>query len=203
MTLYLSQVHIGKGEAVRAGLRDGYAWHKALWAAFPDRDGEARRFLFRVDDGRDSFRVLLLSPERPVVPEWGSWQTKLVREGFLEHDRYLFQLRANPTIKRIVRDEAGERQRNGPRTAIYDAEGLTSWLERKAGQSGFAVLESVAGPPLSSFFVKDGKRGKHVGVDFTGLLEVVDTGAFTRAFTNGIGPAKAFGFGLLMLQPVE
>jgi CRISPR system Cascade subunit CasE len=203
MSAFLSQVVVEKREALRVGLRDSYGWHRALWSVFPDREGEARDFLFRLSDLRDRFGLLLLSRERPLLPEWGAWQTKQVAETFLSHDRYLFQLRANPTVKRVVRDKEGERKKNGRRTAIYDAQELQEWLGRKADQAGFNLLEHTAGPPLSTFFVKDGRRGKHTSVDFKGLLEVADRERFQRAFHEGIGSAKAFGFGLLMLQPVE
>jgi CRISPR system Cascade subunit CasE len=55
---------------------------------------------------------------------------------------------------------------------------------------------------MHACFVKQGHRGKHIGVDFQGVLRVTDRAAFHYAFETGIGPAKAFGFGLLMLQPV-
>jgi hypothetical protein len=32
---------------------------------------------------------------------WGQWQTKQVAPTFLEHVRYRFALRANPTVKRV------------------------------------------------------------------------------------------------------
>jgi CRISPR system Cascade subunit CasE len=45
--------------------------------------------------------------------------------------------------------------------------------------------------------------GKHVAVDFRGVLRVQDREKFKRTFAAGIGSAKGFGFGLLMLEPVE
>ncbi|RMF67773.1 MAG: type I-E CRISPR-associated protein Cas6/Cse3/CasE [Calditrichaeota bacterium] len=59
------------------------------------------------------------------------------------------------------------------------------------------------GPRVKLSFTKDHRRGTHVAVDFRGHLRVTDREAFRNAFTKGIGPAKAFGFGLLMLQPVN
>lgn len=199
---YLSQVRIGKGEAARLRLRDAYAWHQKLWRAFPGKDGELRGFLFRIDDRHEVFRVLLLSPEPPVVPDWGRWEVKKVADRFLSHDHYLFQVRANPTIKRVVRDTAGERKKNGCRTGIYDSGELNAWIGRKALQSGIEILDYSAGPPIHSYFVKEARRGKHIAVDFQGTLRVKDRAAFEKAFYTGIGPAKAFGFGLLMLRPV-
>jgi len=200
---YLSQIWVNRDVAARQLLSDTYAWHQALWAAFPGKDGELRQFLFRVDDQHQKFRVLLVSPDRPVVPDWGMWETKEVVASFLSHKTYRFQLRANPTVKRIVHDEDGSKKKNGRRTGIYDEAGLRAWLDRKAEQSGFVVEECVVAPPMVSFFVnRQRKRGKHNSVDFQGFLRVIDHGAFERAFHRGIGSAKAFGFGMLMLQPI-
>ncbi len=200
---YLSQIWVGRDEAARQRFRDTYAWHQALWKAFPGRCAEPRRFLFRIDDKHQKFRVLLLAPDRPVLPDWGKWQTKEVPGSFLAHERYQFQLRANPTVKRVIRAADGTKKKNGRRTGIYDPTELQAWLERKAEQAGFGVSGLVIGPPMEShFFNKNRKRGKHNSVDFQGALLVKERKVFERAFHKGIGPAKAFGFGLLMLEPV-
>ncbi len=199
---YLSRIQLGKAEAAKLLLRDSYAWHRRLWLTFPGQEGQRRSFLFRIDDRHDAFRVLLLSPGPPAPQAWGAWQVAEVKPDFLRHERYLFQVRANPTVKRVVHEGGGAFKRNGRRTGIYDREGLRSWMGRKAAQSGFALLECDPGPPMHGSFVKDGRGGKHTGVDFRGALRVTDSAAFERAFHTGIGPAKAFGFGLLMLQPV-
>jgi CRISPR system Cascade subunit CasE len=198
---WLSQVHIDKAEAARLQLRDAYTWHQRLWQSFTGRDERERSFLFRIDDRHNLFRVLLLSPEAPAEQSWGTWQSKEIAASFLQHDYYLFQVRANPTVKRVTRGDGGERKKNGRRTGIYDADGLRCWIERKATQSGFELLSFASDPPIPYFFVKKGHRGKHIAVDFKGTLRVTNRQEFERAFFTGIGPAKSFGFGLLMLQP--
>jgi len=201
---YLSQIWVHHGEAAKRRFSDAYVWHQVLWSAFPGKDGQRRQFLFRVDDKHQRFRVMLLSPDRPIVPEWGTWETKEVAASFLSYRHYRFQLRANPTVKRVVRDKDGNKKKNGRRIGIYDEAGLGSWLDGKAEQSGFLVKECEIAPPMESCFVnKNGHRGKHNSVDFQGILEVIDREVFVGAFHHGIGPAKAFGFGLLMLQPVS
>jgi CRISPR-associated protein Cas6/Cse3/CasE subtype I-E len=59
------------------------------------------------------------------------------------------------------------------------------------------------GAPIDEHFTRNGKRGKHVSVDFQGILNVTNQDRFKKAFCKGIGSAKAFGFGLLMLQPIS
>jgi CRISPR system Cascade subunit CasE len=188
---------------MRKRLNDSYAWHRAAWEAFPERPNDNRKFLTRIDDRGRFYELMLLSEEKPTLPGWGQWETKQIKPSFLEHDRYAFNLRANTTVKRVVRDESGDRKKNGRRTAIYKPGDLRDWLERKAQQAGFTVEQFAADPPIARPFRKKGKSGKHVRVDFRGILKVTDSSAFKEAFSKGIGPAKAFGFGMLLLESIE
>lgn len=192
---YLTRLRIGLSQAAECELRDGYAWHAALWHAFPGRDGQSQPFLFRIDRRGDLVECLMLSDPEPKPQHWGAWEVKTVVPDFLEHSRYRFQIRANPTMRRSS---------DGRRLGIYGEDRLRAWLHRKADAAGFAVGNGslVVGAPIDETFVKNGRRGKHVSVDFQGLLEVKDREAFRTAFANGIGSAKAFGYGLLMLQPI-
>lgn len=194
--MFLTRITLSKSQAVQVGASDVYAWHRKLWEGFPGRDGLSRDFLFRIDDAGQDFRIFLVSEKAPVQPAWGYWGTKEVASSFLEHAAYRFQLRANPTMRR-----SSDRRRLG----IYQENRLHDWMRRKAQQHGFKVLEGslTVGAPTDVFFRKNGRRGKHVAVDFQGGMSVTDRDVFSAAFTNGIGSAKAFGFGLLMLQPVS
>jgi CRISPR system Cascade subunit CasE len=103
---------------------------------------------------------------------------------------------------RVVRNEAGERRKNGRRTAICDPSELHAWLERKGAEAGFRVQEVSFDPPVRERFRRQGRLGTHVRVDFRGVLVVTDRDRFAEAFGQGIGPARAFGFGMLLLQPL-
>jgi CRISPR-associated protein Cas6/Cse3/CasE subtype I-E len=41
------------------------------------------------------------------------------------------------------------------------------------------------------------------GIEFRGVLEVTDRARFFQTFRSGVGSAKAFGFGLLVLAPIS
>ena len=43
----------------------------------------------------------------------------------------------------------------------------------------------------------------HLAVRFDGLLRVTDAGDFRETLICGIGPGKAYGFGLLSIAPVH
>lgn len=193
---YLSQAMLPHTAALQARLTDGYAWHTAIWQAFPGRPDDARDFLFRTDSLEGGFRVLLLSEHKPLPTEGFAWQTKAVSDAFLQHAAYRFQLKANPTMRR---------SEDHRRLAIDDETNLRAWLVRKAEAAGCAVDSDTleVGAAMDETFVKDGRRGKHVAVDFAGLLHVTDREHFIQTFHTGIGSAKGFGYGLLMLQPIH
>ena len=208
MIAYLTKVEIDYETAVKRGLRDSYAWHQKVWQAFPDRDKKERNFLTRVDDTNDGFRLLILSRTIPIRPDWcptDSWNTSEIADSFLANTQFQFSLLANATEKKVVRDEHGVRKKNGRRKALTREEDLRSWMQRKAAQHGFTIADSQlrVTPMPKQFFLKKGKLGTHVATRFDGILSVTDKEAFTKALTTGIGPAKAFGFGMLCISPLS
>lgn len=199
--MFLTRILIDKKRIKALKLWDNYGWHRALWHAFPQLDGESRNFLFRVDDRRFRFKVLLLSEHEPQKQPWEaqSWETKEIPPEFLSRDTYFFQMKANPTMKKTYSN--GKKRRIG----LYQEKLLRDWIFRKAEDNGFDIVQStltIGGPIDASFWIPEEKRkGKHVSVDFKGMLKVTDQTRFQHAFEQGIGSAKAYGFGLLMLQP--
>lgn len=135
-----------------------------------------------------------------------------------------FRLRANPT-KRIAKHDDTMK---GKRVELRREDEQIDWLIRK-GQvmgkdvsGGFDLLmkkvKDVKGEERLVPYVKvccegkqtgrkrDAARGHsmtHFAVLFDGLLRVTDTNAFLETLVRGIGPGKAFGFGLLSVAPVN
>ncbi len=207
---YLTQVTLDFAAAARLGLSDTYEWHQAVWKAFPGRDGQKRDFLTRLDRRPEGFRVLIVSPVQPVRPDWcpsdpENWKTKPIPETYFTRRRYAFQLCANPTRKVAVQEPDGSFKKNGRRVPLGSREELVAWIRRKGEQGGFAVDEET----LRTFslgreyFEKKGMRGLHSAVEFQGVLTVTDPQKSYEAFIRGVGSAKAFGFGLLVIAPVS
>ncbi|MCP5535196.1 MAG: type I-E CRISPR-associated protein Cas6/Cse3/CasE [Akkermansiaceae bacterium] len=210
--MILTQARIPYDIAARpwkdGGFRDSYAWHKRIWEAFPGKPEADRDFLTRLDDTGNDFRLLILSPEPPTRPDWcpsDGWQSKTVADDFFTHSAYQFSLLANPTVTRVVRLADGSKKKNGRREPIVNREELITWMQRKAEHHGFSVatdsLKTVPRPRQN--FLKKGKGGTHTATEFQGILQVTDKDKFQQAATSGIGSAKAFGFGMLCLSPIN
>lgn len=206
---YITQVTVDFADAARMGFRDSYDWHQAIWKAFPGRDGEPRDFLTRLDRHRIGFRLLIVSGTQPMRPEWcpadgESWKTKPIPETYFTRQRYAFQLCANPTRKIVKERPDGTPTKNGKRAPLAKREELVAWMERKALQGGFTVdTETLRTVPRGrEYFDRRGEGGLHSAVDFQGTLSVSDPVKFHETFTRGIGSAKAFGFGLIVIAPL-
>jgi len=205
---HLTQITLDFATAARLRIRDAYDWHQRVWQCFPGRDGQPRDFLTRLDHRREGFRLLIVSPVEPVRPDWcpadsECWKTKPIPEAYFTRRRYAFQLYANPTKKVTKLGADGSPTKNGRRVPLRTREELVGWISRKGEQGGFTVDEDT----LRTFsrdreyFEKNGMRGLHSAVEFQGVLTVDDPPRFHKAFASGVGSAKAFGFGLLVIAP--
>ena len=213
MKTFLSQTELRGEKALELGLVDPYQMHKHIWDALP-YDPEAKRdFLFRSDVSNDVVRILLLSERIPIDSRVMQWKTTELSPTFLGHGAYRFRLRANPTRRCKTYDlERGEEKHR--RFALLGKEEIREWFLRKfadAGceirnieEAGNTVLDLDTTPPKRLHFAKKShKNGTVYSVDAHGSLFVKDEAAFRAAFDAGIGPAKGFGFGLILLQPVQ
>ena len=190
----LSRLTIPCESALNERLRTSYDWHRWIWRAFPSEPDKRRDFLFRVDVMGSMIRVLLLSHEKPAaVGEW-KWESKPVSGQFLSCPDFRFQVRVNPTFRRSS---------DHRRIALFSERDLREWLTRKLAAIGAQLISVDVGSPVVESFTKDGKHGKHVAVDFRGVMSVTDKALFEAGFLQGIGSAKGFGYGLLMLQPIQ
>jgi CRISPR system Cascade subunit CasE len=227
--MYLARAFLNPvSPAVRADLADLASLHRTVMRAFPDDAGlsarEAHGVLHRVDEDarRGRFALLVQSATRPDLARLpagyfldlrddldlagsGSHENPAVREVDKERERirsgdlFAFRLRANTTRKITKLDEAtGLPTKNGRRVPVRGDDGRLAWLARHAAKAGFQVGDvRVLELPVRS------SRGRGLtlaGASFEGNLRVTDADAFRAALADGIGPGKAFGFGLLSIQ---
>jgi CRISPR system Cascade subunit CasE len=208
-----------------------YSAHQLLWRLFADHDS-TRPFLFRqeieagdasqgsVAKGLPLFYVL--STHEPVVDTTlFDVQSKTFEPSLAEGDRLAFRLRANPTIARRV--EASKRavrsdvlmhaksdfpkdQRATPECAQAMDEAATEWLAARAERHGFALpVQPIIGAYRQHVVQKKSqpKPVQFSSLDYEGQLEVTDPTLFIQSLASGIGRAKAFGCGLMLVRPAS
>jgi len=202
--MYLSKIHIPW-----AACKNNYELHQALWRLFPNRDNENRGFLFRVEllEKGIGAKVLMQSITPPQLSENSPiiLDTKTYHPEFLSGQRLRFRLRANP-VKTIKDETKGTVEKKGKiftktvRVPLIHEEQQQAWLERKL--QGFAQLETLTIQPEPVLYfrkVKEKRSGKIQPVLFEGILTITKPELFILSVKQGIGPAKAFGCGLLSI----
>lgn len=203
---WLVRMQLDRQTLARCHFHDSYAWHQAVWECFPGMPDAGRDFLTRMDWLPRSCRMYLLCRREPVRPNWcppEAWAVKNIVPSFLQHEGYAFDLLANPTRKVAAFTNDGQRTRNGKRLALLDEDSRLAWMRNKAGQHGFCLDGPLATDETgTNIFWRRARAGTHIGVRFRGRLQVTDRERFIHAFYHGIGTAKAFGFGMLLLQPL-
>jgi CRISPR system Cascade subunit CasE len=207
---YLAQLTLDRAEALRRGLHGLYEWHNLSWTFFPDRKKEDKRdFLTRLDTSEHEFRFTILSKQKPYMPDLSLsafWKDREVPETFYQKDRYLFKVFANPTKTLSRRDPKGNKKKSGSHYAILNPEELRTWFVHNGEKHGFCVLdepELEITPPVYHKLFKKNDAGVLIGVEFKGCLDVIDQIKFRQVACEGIGRARGFGFGMLVLKPIS
>lgn len=230
--MYLSSVRLDLNCLTRAELFDvleggAYTAHQLLWRLFPGLSRDQRPFIFRQEMEEDSTgrgsglpRFYVGSDRPPEAMEGFEIQCKPFTPQLAQGERLAFRLRANPTVAKPM----GHGQRShradvlmnarqpfpkGERTSSACVEAMDvaarDWLNRRAESCGFTlpVAPEVGAYRQHTLSKKDqGKPIRYSSVDYEGLLEVADPEQLKHTLQTGIGRAKAFGCGLLLLRRV-
>jgi len=227
--MYLSRIQLNpRRRDARWLLASPQRVHAAVLSAFPEpptgaRDGRPR-VLWRLDVDDAGTFLYVVSPDQPDfahLAEQAGWPT--TERGvtkpygaFLDRlavgQVWAFRLTANPTRYRAPRE--GERMKRYAHVTVRQQE---DWLLEKADRCGFRVTSTTHPSPegdglvhvpevavtaraAHTFDRKGASKPVTIGTArFDGRLEVIDPEALRRALVTGIGPAKAYGCGLLTL----
>ncbi|MDA2805534.1 type I-E CRISPR-associated protein Cas6/Cse3/CasE [Nocardiopsis suaedae] len=132
--------------------------------------------------------------------------------------RFAFRLVANPTRSTPPVGGAPGGRARGKRRPIHDPEEQVAWLIRQGERHGFVIPTASDGAPDAAAEPRPALVGRKVDqrskargdsrlkisilpAAFAGRLIVTDPGAFSEAVKEGIGRAKAYGCGLMGLEP--
>jgi CRISPR system Cascade subunit CasE len=230
MNGYLHRIRLMPGLGVEQLARvlpaSAYGEHQLVWRWFGE-GADSRDFLFRREQqgslehpGQGPLFYVLA--RREAVDRSGLWdiQSKRFEPRLSVGERLSFVLRANPVkARKISEDRAIKTRRRDdvvadlkkrrypdpnqrPPMAEIVREAGTAWLAERAEASGFE-LESLAvdGYRQQRWYKPGTDRPITLStVEFEGVLRVCDAARFTGRLFQGIGPAKSFGCGLLLIR---
>lgn len=221
--MYLSLLKLNPlSRLVRRDMSDVTQMHRTVMSAFPQAEPgknprEEYGVLFRLDVFRSTGEIRLYVQSR-VGPNWdnlpdsyvlGADKSSIqVRSLTAAYDRIQngqalrFRLRANPTVKIDTKTLEDGVRRNGRRVPVRGEENQREWLVRKGRECGFALRQLIDLRSGSVELYRDRDRNRvFQGVLYDGILVVTDADMFRETLRKGIGPAKAFGFGLMSVAP--
>jgi CRISPR system Cascade subunit CasE len=205
----------------RENVLDTYHLHSLVWDLFADTPDRKRDFIYRQDLAHGLLAFFCISDRAPDDQK-GIWivESKPYALVVRKAQVFSFVLRANPI--RAKRDDEHKQHRHDvvmeAKTRFREKMGViphgsdimqqagSDWLAQKGEANGFSLHadDIRADGYLLHRFKK--YRGTHEirisTLDFAGFLTVTDPGPFVRALFCGIGPAKGFGCGMMMIKRV-
>lgn len=189
------------------------AMHAAALSGFHSEQAPGR-VLWRVDEQVNNVWLYLASAERPDLthlidqagwPTTQAWETREyapLLDSLEAGQRWQFRLRANPT--KSIRSPHGAR---GKRVPHVTSEQQLSWLLGRA--EGLGITLGATDEPSVAVTARGDqvfrRQGKDVTIrwaTFEGALVVTDPALLRAALVQGVGPAKAYGCGMITLAPV-
>ncbi|MBW7928056.1 MAG: type I-E CRISPR-associated protein Cas6/Cse3/CasE [Fimbriimonadaceae bacterium] len=182
--------------------------HRLVYSGFATKEAATRaRVLFRFDlEGE--FGFLYVQSSEP--PDWSGLPRSIAGNvvgplpmAIPQEDRLQFRLLAKPSYRVGNRDD----ERIGKRSTISDPAKQIEWLRRKGATCGFEVEDCLASDRIwhdsGKARLPNGELMPLHAVQFDGILRVADREKLEAAVRSGIGPQKAFGFGLLSLAALR
>jgi len=228
-TFFFSRVRLSDEATVKALLpllKSDSSSHSLIWSLFAKDKNQGRDFLYReADDGW----YYILSSRKPENTNnlFHLDEPKEFSPALHEGERLRFSLRANPVIRRRIPGTRKSRKvdivmdalhklpdktdRKDKRHAFIWEKGKT-WLTGQGEKHGF-VLEPVHGedqrnPKITRYrqnkIYKKGEKNplNFYSLDFDGVLSITDASLFHAALHNGLGSAKGYGCGLMMIRRI-
>lgn len=198
--------------AILGGIAEQPVEERVLWRI--ETDEPRRPAVIVLSRSRPSWEHLVEQAGWPGA-EFAQATTKTYRsllDRLADGEHYVFRLTANP-IESKSRD-AGRSARLGHRTVEHQLR----WLTERAAGWGFDIPESgvsaAVGEPVPDVAVIARNRSSFARgpkappvtlqvVTYQGRLVIRDVSILRTSMLDGMGPAKAYGCGLLTLAPLE
>jgi len=224
--MFASVLRLSLNDMARLRVKDAYGIHRIVYDLFePVRDfatsaGQtpASGILYSDRGMKNGWRKIMIFSDRPPRdPNNSRFEKQYEITGdlldkLLGFPSYRFEITVNPVKREKSRAEPTEpdatmvnsdkrKKSSGRLVPLRTREAVSEWFAAKAPTWGFDArhLEVTSLGVLQ--FEKKGQQVTLGQATLTGLLTVRDTTRFAHSFTHGIGRAKAFGCGLLLIEP--
>lgn len=202
--MFLTKIELDIGSrAVREALADCQKMHRLLNGLCDEARTNAQ-LLYRIkSDGRKCAAYLYseeaLQPEKclPFMHWAGDRDISSYVDGLRNGKTMRFDLLTMPS-KKVGFDG----KKNSQRRVLRTQEERIAWLYRKAQQNGFAIhgVQELESTDFSGNHNEQrGSRMYWNAYHYSGILEITDEAAFCKAFSEGIGPGKAYGLGMILV----
>jgi len=227
--MYMSRIQLKHNktevkELVQLLSGDGYQTHRFIWNLYADSNERKRDFLYRQEEN-GTWPLYYAVSERLPMDKTGMWQidSKNYSPKLLKGQLLSFVIRVNPIrAKRdernklhrhdIVMDAKTKRKQMGkelseknPLADIVQEEG-TQWLEARSEKHGFSIDHNhIRADGYKQHVVYKRKSTRPIRfstLDIGGVLTVIKPELLVKALYKGIGPAKAFGCGMMMVKKI-
>ena len=193
--------------AVTSALTDAQRMHRLVTGLLEQGRKEAN-LLYRCRAEAGSV-ILYLQAEHPVkrvrLLPFMCLAAEFPMDPMLErlHDgqTHDFSLITMP-FKKISDNNGGNSRR---RMLTTYAERL-AWLERKAAQNGFSLRSVIETPSGTTEAIHKEEKGGALRMNtfcYEGTLQITDELSFRNDIRCGIGPGKAYGYGMLLLSMAQ
>lgn len=216
--MFISKMSWNRSRTNQIDALEGYQTHQLVWQLFSHSPTQERDFIYRQEFREGLPLIYVVSAQEPQ--EHANWQieTKDYRPQLSAGQRLAFMVRVNPVIKK--RDPAKKHadkhdivmdlkkrlpKANWPALGELVQQAGIEWLTKQSVAHGFHFKpEAISVEGYQQLTLPHrGQSGIQLStLEFTGVLNVTDAEKFVQMLYQGLGSAKAFGCGLMLVRKV-
>lgn len=225
--LFFSRARLSNEATVNALmplLKSDSSSHSLIWSLFAGDENQPRDFLYREAENGWFYILSARKPEN-ANHLFHLDEPKEFAPALHKGDRMHFSLRANPVIRRrvpgtrksrkvdIVMDRLyrhADKDQRADKRHEYIWKAGSEWLASQGEKNGFALVPvdgqeqkilKITGYHQYRIYRKNAKHPlRYSSLDFDGVLSVTDPSRFHTVLQNGLGSAKGYGCGLMMIR---
>lgn len=194
-TVYYSLLQVPKDVYYNINNKGMYGDMQLICDIFGQFDSSAGKpFLFRKEVKTSSVEFIIRSDIKPLRVSTGcKILTKEVPQSYFDKDLAEIKVTLNPIVQK-----AG--QKNAKKVPLKSEEDIRLYVNKIFNKSGIEPVSIRIGKPVNDVGLKMGYRITVSKVDVEGIIKITDKRAFLDALESGVGAAKRFGCGLMLIK---